>query len=252
MRFVMSYSSLITKQNLDTYFFELAKEYKTLTKKKAIPLEIVLIGGASILVNYGFRNSTTDVDALFPPASEFKQAIKKVANQNNLPLGWLNADFMKSASYSDQLREHSVFYKDYLNLLYVRTIQSEYLIAMKLVAGRMHKNDLSDIVGILSESQKKNEQISKAKIEAAVLELYGTLNRVEQMTWLFLDQIIADGDYDKLYSEYRAEEVSNRASLIDFEKNEHPITPTDNLKEILDAIKKSREKQLNNPSDPKD
>ena len=40
-----------------------------------MPAEITLIGGASILVNYGFRASTYDVDALIQASSAMKDAI---------------------------------------------------------------------------------------------------------------------------------------------------------------------------------
>lgn len=42
---------------------------------KAMPTEITLVGGASILINYGFRDSTYDIDALFHAASAMKDAI---------------------------------------------------------------------------------------------------------------------------------------------------------------------------------
>lgn len=44
-----------TKDNLDNYLKELAKEYRKLVGKN-MPAEIILIGGASILTNYGFRD----------------------------------------------------------------------------------------------------------------------------------------------------------------------------------------------------
>ena len=57
----MSADTPITKENLDTYLKELAKHFRKLNGK-TMPAEITLIGGASILINYGFRASTYDVD----------------------------------------------------------------------------------------------------------------------------------------------------------------------------------------------
>ena len=62
-----------TKDNIDTYLKELAKEYRKLVGKN-MPAEIILIGGASVLVNYGFRDMTTDIDALIQAASSMKDA----------------------------------------------------------------------------------------------------------------------------------------------------------------------------------
>lgn len=52
-----------TKENIDTYLKEIAKEYRKQIGKK-MPAELILIGGASVLINYGFRDMTTDIDAL--------------------------------------------------------------------------------------------------------------------------------------------------------------------------------------------
>ena len=54
---------LFTKENIDNLLFQLAKEFKRLNGRK-IPAEIVIIGGAAIVTQYGFRASTTDIDAI--------------------------------------------------------------------------------------------------------------------------------------------------------------------------------------------
>ena len=59
----MSSENLITRENMDTYLTAIAKQYRKLVKK-AMPAEITLVGGASILINYGFRDSTYDIDAV--------------------------------------------------------------------------------------------------------------------------------------------------------------------------------------------
>lgn len=41
-----------------------------------MPAEITLIGGASILINYGFRGSTYDVDALYEAYAQEESAAK--------------------------------------------------------------------------------------------------------------------------------------------------------------------------------
>ena len=61
-----------TKDNLDKYLKELAKEYRKRNGKN-IPAEIILIGGASVVINYGFREMTYDMDAIINAASSIKQ-----------------------------------------------------------------------------------------------------------------------------------------------------------------------------------
>ena len=77
---------VFTKGNIDTYLKALAKEYRKLGGRK-LPAEIVLIGGASVLINYGFREMTTDIDALIQSASTMKEAIDHVGDMYGLPRG---------------------------------------------------------------------------------------------------------------------------------------------------------------------
>ena len=142
-----------TKENLDTYLRELAKEYRK-RNGRAMPAEIVLIGGAAILVNYDFREMTTDVDAVIHAASTMKDAINYVGDKFGLPNEWLNADFMRTASYTPKLNQYSSYYKTFSNVLAIRTVTAEYLIAMKLRSVRKYKHDLSDVLGILAEHEK--------------------------------------------------------------------------------------------------
>ena len=142
------------KNNLDTYLKELAKLFRKQNGKDATA-EIVLVGGAAILVNYSFRDMTTDIDAVIHASSSMKDAIRQIGDQYNLPRGWLKTDFMRTASYTSKLNEFSQYYKTFSSVLQVRIISAEYLIAMKLKSGRKYKNDLSDIVGILAEHEKE-------------------------------------------------------------------------------------------------
>ena len=90
-----------------------------------LKIPIILIGGAAILANYGFRDMTTDVDAVIHAVSSMKEAINHVGDKFHLPNGWLNADFMKTGSYSPKLEEFSVHYREFSNVLEVRTISAE-------------------------------------------------------------------------------------------------------------------------------
>ena len=60
--------------------------------------EMILIGGASVLVNYGFRDMTTDIDAVIQAASVMKDVINRVGDRYDLPNGWLNQDFVRTES----------------------------------------------------------------------------------------------------------------------------------------------------------
>ena len=59
----MSADKPFTRENLDSYLMELAKEFRKKNGSR-MPAEIILMGGASILINYGFREMTYDMDAI--------------------------------------------------------------------------------------------------------------------------------------------------------------------------------------------
>jgi hypothetical protein len=201
-----------------------------------------LIGGASILINYGFREMTYDMDAIISSSSAIKEAINRVGDKFNLPDGWLNTDFVNTKSYTPKLVEYSVHYRCYANILNVRTVASEYLIAMKLMSGRKFKNDLSDVIGILCEHKAQNNPISQEQIEKAVCDLYGSWDIIAEDSRMFIHSVTESEQYDTLYDQYRSEELSNRDVLLDIEKLYPGVTNENNIDEVLAKAKERKEK----------
>ena len=158
----MSTEVILGKEQIDNYLKKVAKQYRKLSGK-SMPAEITLIGGASILVNYGFRDSTYDIDALIHAASSMKDAINYVTDTMKLPNDWLNDDFKNTTSYTPKLVNYSVYYRTFSNVVTIRTITGEYLVAMKLKAFRKYKHDISDIVGIMREHGTKKERADNYK-----------------------------------------------------------------------------------------
>ncbi len=236
----MSFEDQITftKSNLDTYLKELAKEYRRLGGKR-FPAEITLIGGASVLINYGFRDMTTDIDALIHAASTMKEAINHVGDKYDLPNGWMNNNFMRIDSYTPKILEHSVFYKNYYGVMTVRTISAEYLIAMKLKAGRQYKNDLSDVVRILAEHKKTGRPITKEMIKTAVTNLYGEWEVLPKTTIDFLEDLMERGNFDTILKHIAAEEKNTKAALIEFEERYPKTLNKDNVENIIAQLKRS-------------
>lgn len=225
-----------TKENLDIFLKELGKEFRKLNKT-AIPAEIILIGGAAILANYGFRDSTMDVDAVIYASSAMKDAINRVGEKYNLPYGWLNADFMRTGSYSPKLDEYSVYYRTFSNVLRIRTVSAEYLIAMKLKSGRRYKNDLSDIIGILAEHEKKGNPISLEKINTAVINLYGNWDGISADSKKFIEDALNNGGYEKIYSTVNKEEKHTKNIMVEFENKYPSVVNESNINEILNLLK---------------
>ena len=236
----MSADVLITRENLDEYLKALAKEFRRLNGTK-IPAEIILIGGASILINYGFRELTYDVDAVIIASGAMKDAINNVGDRFGLPHGWLNADFKRTESYSDKLFTVSLYYKTFSNIMQVRTVTAEHLIAMKLISGRQYKNDISDVYGILREHQKGGAPISKETILQAVIELYGDLSKLPEISAALLEKAFEKCDFENLYNKSREDEKVAKEVLIEFEK-EYPHTlKTENINVVLEQMKRKRD-----------
>lgn len=232
-------SDSFTKEKLDTYFKELAKEFRRLNGK-SMPAEIVLVGGAAILINYGFRDMTADIDAVIHAASVMKDAINAVGDKFGLPNGWLNADFVHTGSYSPKLDEFSVYYKSFYGVLTVRAIAAEYLIAMKLRSGRKYKNDLSDVIGILAEHEKKGTSITFEKIDSAVRNLYGGWDSFPEDSKRFIKDALKSGDFENVYTSVKVEENESGDILIEFEKDYPKAAKESNINEILKTLKAKR------------
>ena len=220
-----------TKESIDLYLKELAKEYRKQTGK-AMPAELVLIGGASVLINYGFRNMTTDVDAEIRGASAMKDVINRVGDRFDLPNGWLNADFMKTDSYTPKLADHAKHYKTYSNVLSIYTVSAEYLIAMKLRSGRQYKSDLSDVLGILAEHEKNGTPISMERIQTAVTELYGTWNALPETSRTYIGNVMENGHFSELFAQVQFGEQETKALLTEFTKDYPAVLQQSNVDTI--------------------
>lgn len=232
-------SNGFTKENLDHYLKELAKEYRRMAGK-GMSAEIILVGGAAILTNYGFRDMTTDIDAIIHAASSMKDAINHVGDKFDLPNKWLNADFMRTGSYSSKLDEVSVYYKRFSNVVTVRTITDEYLIAMKLRSGRKYKNDLSDIIGILANHERSNKPMTMELINNAVETLYGGWDDFPEDSRPFIEHAIEYNNFEEIYLSVKNEEKQSKEILVDFEKKYKNVTNASNVDDILKSLQAKR------------
>lgn len=203
----------LTRDKLDDYLKDLAKEYKKLTHTP-IPVELIIVDGASVILNYSFRDSSYDIDAFIQADSCIKESISHVSDHFNLPIDWLNDDFTKTDSFSPKIRQYSIYYRTFSRVLSVRFISREYLIAMKLISFRKYKNDLSDIIGIIHDERKKGTPISKKDINKAIFNLYGEKFQISIEAEQFIDRVLAEENLDTLLSVEQNKEKSNKIILL--------------------------------------
>lgn len=168
---MMRSNQKITRDTAYAIIKKFAKQYRKELGKA--PGEIIFVGGGSIMLNYKFRDTTQDFDVILNTVSGIKDVISKFADENDLPRDWMNNDFMKTSSYSNQLLEVSRHYTTLNNgTLEIRTVSGVYLIAMKLRARRNYRNDISDAIGILLEEKENGNNITYEDIKISYYKLY--------------------------------------------------------------------------------
>jgi hypothetical protein len=194
------------RSNIDHYLYLVAKEYKKENRSNP-EAEIIIVGGASMIMNYSFRDTTTDIDSIIRASSSMKDVINKIGDENGLGTGWLNEDFKNTVSYSYKLIENSRFYKKFCNCLSVRTVSDEYLLAMKVRSARIYKHDLSDIIGIIKEHQEMGKEITFELLNDAYRKLYD--EDISEPMADKLNEIFKHNDLEELFYSTKEEENKN-------------------------------------------
>jgi hypothetical protein len=144
--------------------------------------ELFLVGGAVMCLAYAARPSTQDVDALFRPARQVREAAARVAVQAGVQPDWLN-DGVKGF-----LSEHGEF-RDFLELDHLRVMvaQPEYLLAMKCLALRIgaESHDEDDVRYLL-----RHLGIGTYEQAIAVVTRFYPLERFPQKTLYALGELL--------------------------------------------------------------
>ena len=89
--------------------------------------EVFVVGGAAMALAYDARRATVDVDAIFVPAAEVRQAAARVAERLQIEGDWLN-DGAKAFMPGSDPERIGVFEGDRLS---VAAASPRYLLAMK-------------------------------------------------------------------------------------------------------------------------
>ena len=199
---------VLTKEVIDTCLSDLGKLIKKHSNGQNVYCELIVVGGASILLNYGFRLSTVDIDCSDEYKVLMNDLISLIADKYRLPSNWINTNFVNTKSYSPKLARCSTHYKTFGNgVLEVRTIRGVYLLAMKIVSARKYKNDYSDMFGIIQEINK-NSDLTMEMVDSAIIELYDSIDVADKDAYRFVKSIIDSPDIYS-YEELRKKESSN-------------------------------------------
>ena len=166
----MLHNNLIKREDIEKIFKELAIEYER--KGGNQPVNIYLVGGAAIMLDFDYRMSTIDIDALYKGNEFLNAAIQEVAVKAKLPVDWLNDNVVATPSYSNKLTNKSKYFSKYGKYLTVFSLEPKYLIAMKLKSSRPTGGDLDDVLMMIYELRYKNIPITYEEIIESYKQLY--------------------------------------------------------------------------------
>ena len=140
--------------------------------------EICLYGGAVMCLVYDARPSTKDVDAVFKPTQQMRQAIERIADAHGLRRDWLN-DAVKGYVVPHQQR----ILIDFPHLK-VFVPEPDYLLAMKTLAARADAPDRTDVELLI-----RVLGIEKAEQVFTVLEKYYPRHQIKPATQYFIEEL---------------------------------------------------------------
>lgn len=148
--------------------------------------ELYLVGGAVMCLAFGARDATRDVDAMFRPTREIREAAARVASKSGLPTNWLN-DAVKG--FLGPRRD----FEPFLDLSHLRVFVAtpQYLLAMKCASMRLGEGfqDLDDVRFLL-------RWLNVSTVAQAMAIVTGYLDETEltPKTRLALEELLNAGD----------------------------------------------------------
>jgi hypothetical protein len=148
-----------------------------------VQAELFVVGGAVMCLGYNARPSTRDVDALFRPSAEVREAAARVALRARVEPNWLN-DAVKG--YLSPEGDFAPFLE--LDHLRIMLAQAPYMLAMKCLAMRLGEefHDESDVRYLL-----RHLDIRSYEVALAVITKYFPAERIPQKTLYALEDLLA-------------------------------------------------------------
>jgi hypothetical protein len=153
-------------------------------RNRRVRADIYLVGGAAMLLAYGERPATRDLDGTWEPDTPVREAAWAVAARLGLPRNWLNNQasvYMSARAAAGRTVYHGTH-------LRVMVAPAEHLLAMKVMASRP-ANDADDIRTLI--------QLLGIRTRAAVLDLvrqHFPDDPIPPRALDLLDDIVADVD----------------------------------------------------------
>jgi len=141
--------------------------------------EIGLCGGAVMCLVFKTRESTKDVDAIFAPTREIREAAQRVAKDNALPEDWLN-DAAKGFFLADPPKQSVLD----LPCLSVWAPSADYMLAMKCLSARFDTFDRDDVIFLI-----KHLELKRAEDVFQIIVKYYPRGTVPPKTQYFIEEV---------------------------------------------------------------
>ena len=133
---------------------------------------------------FNTRESTKDVDAVFLPTQEIRDASKAVADKLGVPEDWLNDAAM--GYFLSQPPVHDVVE---LSNLRVWAPQADYMLAMKCVSARFDSHDLDDTKFLL-----KHLEVRSVEEASRIIEQYYPRMVIPAKTQFLLEELLGNNE----------------------------------------------------------
>ncbi len=156
----------------------------------------------------------------------------------------MNDSFRKTDSFTPKIIQYAKYYRTFSNIITIRTIVGEHLLAMKLMAGRQYKYDRSDVIGILMEKKKEGDPLTLDRIKQAVCDLYGSYDVLSEEIRQFVENALKNDDYEELYKKVRKYEAENKQNLIEYQEEKPGAITTDNVNDVIAALRRKKQSPL--------
>jgi len=186
--------SLSTPMKMQTRRFskkELEKMLSLLNgqlQKNGVTGEVCIVGGAAMILAFGSRESTRDIDALAMAPASVRAAVAQVAETNRLSPNWLNDGAKGFAS------SQSTEMKEILKFSHLRVVAppAAYILAMKCLAARvgLDEHDKEDTKFLI-----KHIGLRSPGAVLEILEKYYPKERIPAKAQYFIQEVC-----DELFS----------------------------------------------------
>jgi hypothetical protein len=161
-------------EEIKQYLSELNDELRAMDVKG----EVCIYGGAVMCLVFDARPATKDIDAVFRPAQQIRQAAERVAQAHNIRGDWLN-DAVKGFVVPHAQRVLFDF-----SHLKVYVPEPDYLLAMKAIAARVDETDRED-----AELLIKLLKLKTPDEVFAIVEKYYPRHQIKPATQFFIEEI---------------------------------------------------------------